>query len=85
MEKAVSFILSGVSYFSEVNWVQMRNSQGLRPLQEYLGNIVEAVVKKCVDVMPAHVGYIAKLAQPIRYVASSVPHKIRTIKVAQFE
>jgi tryptophan halogenase len=63
----------GAELFGEVSWVQVMHGQGIRPrgynplvdlrpkeeIRQFLGNI-EAVIKKCVDVMPTHEEYIAK-------------------------
>lgn len=63
----------GKDLFGEVSWVQVMHGQGIRPksynplvdlrptqeIRAYLDNI-EAVIKKCVDVMPTHEEFIAK-------------------------
>ncbi len=62
----------GTELFAEVSWVQVMIGQGIRPqsynplvdlrskeeIRQYLGDI-EAVIKKCVDVMPTHEEFIA--------------------------
>jgi tryptophan halogenase len=67
------FFRDGNELFGDVSWVQVMHGQGIRPqgynplvdlrlkeeIRAYLGN-VEAVVKKCVDVMPTHEEYIAQ-------------------------
>jgi tryptophan halogenase len=63
----------GSELFAELSWVQVMNGQGIRPqgyhplvdlrsndeITAFLGDI-QAVIKKCVDVMPTHAEYIAK-------------------------